>query len=199
MTRLNTIYFTSDWHLGQKNILNFCNRPFADLETQRKALITRFNATVSPNSTTYFLGDMGHKSAITSILPELNGKKILILGNHDKGINSMYQCGFDAVLMSGSLMLKNNRITMSHYPLFGVFREDVTGYARCNPTDNWHRESVHKHRALPDFGQYHLHGHTHIQGEDVKSGRQWDVGGDGNNFTPVSLRQVESWIASFGE
>lgn len=44
-----TTWFTSDWHIGHKNILRFCDRPFKDLEAMQETLVRNFNEVVAEN------------------------------------------------------------------------------------------------------------------------------------------------------
>lgn len=196
------IFFTSDWHLGHANILQYDARPFKDLDAMHKALVSRFNATVKEDGITYFLGDMGLCKAevMEPIIKQLNGFKMLILGNHDKNMNAMYAMGFDAVLNAATMYIGGERVTMSHCPLRGVFREDVTGMKGSLPGENWHGESKNQAYSVTDEGQFHLSGHIHSpNGGKSKRilGRQFDVGVAANGYKPVSISEIESWIANY--
>jgi len=202
------IFFTSDWHLGHDKALQFDERPFRDMAHQIEVLITRFNATVPENGVTYFLGDMGFKPAgIKEVMDKLNGVKVLILGNHDRNMNSMYNAGFDVVQHGAVLNIQGQRVSLSHCPLLDVYREDTSvmlAYKEVMPGSSppWHGNDRAVHRSLStvDNGQFHLHGHIHSRKERAQSkkieGRQYDVGVTANNYTPVSISQIESWIAN---
>lgn len=203
MSWLKPIFFTSDWHLGHEKALEYDKRPFRDMTHMNEILIVRYNSTVPKNGVCYFLGDMGNRPEdIRKVISRLNGTKVLIIGNHDKGIVTMYNCGFDVVLYSGSFYIGDNLITMSHCPLLSVFREDCSKMKR--PDENWHGESREKHRrhALKDDGQFHLHGHIHSRKDKPQSqkilDKQYDVGVTANNYTPVSISQIESWVTTYG-
>ena len=45
----NKVFFTSDTHFYHANIINFCKRPFANVETMNEALIENWNAVVGAN------------------------------------------------------------------------------------------------------------------------------------------------------
>jgi len=198
-------YFTSDWHIGHAAVIEYSNRPFRDVDHMHRVLVNNYNATVGVNDICYFLGDMGLAagSAIKDIVGSLNGTKILILGNHDrKGMNFWYSCGFDAAMYSSSLRIAGNIVTMSHCPLYGVWREDTSDMRGCSGSENWHGEERQfvKGYSLPDFGQFHLHGHIHSPNggkSQTVLGNQRDVGVDGNNYKPVSSSVIESWIAKY--
>ena len=73
-------YFTSDLHLGHRNIIRLCNRPFATIEEMDETLIRNWNAKVTNGDTVYILGDLlfrNEKSA-EEYLKQLKGKKHLI-------------------------------------------------------------------------------------------------------------------------
>lgn len=192
-------YYTADWHLGHKNILKFCPDRAPNLEAMHRKLIKRYNSCVGPNDVCWFLGDVGMASSelLKSILSQLNGKKISVLGNHDKGVQAMYSIGFDAVMYSAETYIAEQRVTMSHCPIKGLYREDTTGYRAEN--ENWHKETFKGFNrwTIEDRGTFHLHGHIHSPngGRSEKTlGRQYDVGVDANNMMPVSKSVIESWI-----
>jgi len=200
------IYFTSDWHIGHDIVIKYSNRPFTDVGHMHRVLINNYNSTVGTNDICYFLGDMGMTKGetIKEVLQQLHGTKILIVGNHDKkGRQFWHSCGFAAVMNSSSIRMAKNLVTMSHCPLYGVYREDTSYMRGCNGTQNWHGEEKQYKRgySLPDFGQFHLHGHIHSpnSGKSQKIlGKQYDVGVDANNYRPVSISVIESWIAKYG-
>lgn len=194
------IFFTSDWHIGHANVIKFDKRPFRNVDHMHEVLIKRYNGQITEDGICYHLGDVGMASVSTvkSVIDRLNGTKILVLGNHDGNLNRMYNCGFDAVMYSSELYIAGERVTLTHCPLRGVFREDATQMHGYVEGDNWHKESKHIRFSTDDTGQFHLHGHTHCgpaNDKPVKTDRQWDVGAPGNNYTPVSFSAVESWIA----
>jgi calcineurin-like phosphoesterase family protein len=200
MSERKNVFFTSDWHIGHQNVLAFDNRPFTGLDHMHTVLVNNYNASVSEDDICYFLGDMGLGSSqvLRDVIARLNGTKVLILGNHDKQHNSMYNCGFDVVLNSATLYIAGERVTLSHCPLRGVFREDVSEMKNAVLTENWHGESRHGPYSVTNEGQFHLHGHIHSGPANEKEridGRQYDIGAPGNKYRPVSMSTIESWIS----
>jgi len=199
------IYFTSDWHVGHTNVLDFDNRPFKDLGEMHEKLVKNFNMLVPDHGITYFLGDMGLCSSglLKSIIDQLKGTKVLIRGNHDGKMISMYNAGFDIVLDKAQITVGKNIITMSHCPLYGVYRENTSGMRNQTGEENWHGEERHKDKyTFNDFGQVHLHGHIHSPNGGKSErvlGRQMDIGVTANKYKPVSLDQVQSFISSLTE
>lgn len=196
-----TLFFTSDWHINHERCLDLDQRPFKDLDHMHHSLITNYNATVPKDGVCYFLGDigMGSSEVIKEVIDQLNGTKICVLGNHDKGMTAMYGIGFDVVLYGAVIYLAGQRVTMSHCPLLGVFREDTTGYRNGAPGELWHGESRHKRYSFHNDHQFHLHGHIHAGksclDKIVRTEKQWDIGVPGNSYRPVSSSAVESWIS----
>ena len=109
------IFITADNHFGHKNIIKYANRPFKTVEEMDRVMIENWNKVVGEDDIIYHLGDfaLAPSSYIKEILDNLNGYKILIMGNHDRGINRMKRLGFDEVYKG---IIKTPRI-MSHYPI----------------------------------------------------------------------------------
>ena len=196
------IFWTSDWHIAHARSIEFDKRPFKDLNHMHEVLINNYNASVSPDSVCYFLGDvgMGKADEVKKVISRLNGTKVLVLGNHDRNMISMYSQGFDVVLNTAVIYIGESRVSMSHCPLPGIFREDVTGMKNAMPEDNWHGEHKNQRFTSQDLTvDFHLHGHIHSSfhnGKPRSTDRQYDVGVPHNDYRPVSLKQIHQWINS---
>lgn len=194
------VFFTSDWHIGHGNCLKFDNRPFENINEMHKTLVANFNKQVPTDGITYFLGDMvlSNIEVTKCVIDQLNGLKILIRGNHDKGIETCYNAGFDVVMNSSSLNIGGELVTLTHCPLKGLYREDTTTMKGRTEGENWHGENRHPDFSIENFGQFHLHGHIHSpnKGQSQKIlDRQYDVGCVGNNYRPVHIGVIDSWIS----
>ncbi len=79
-------YFTADLHFGHGNILGYCSRPFADVEGMNAALVERWNDVVGPGDEVVVLGAfaMGRIAETLPLARRLNGRKVLLAGNHDR-------------------------------------------------------------------------------------------------------------------
>jgi calcineurin-like phosphoesterase family protein len=196
------IFFSSDWHIGHANSIVFDKRPFNDLDHMHRTLVSNFNKKVPVGSLTYFLGDMAtHSASLTkTVMDQLNGIKILVVGNHDKNYESCYNAGFDVVMNQATIYIQKQRVTLSHCPLLGVFRENTSSMKGTIEGELWHGESRHKRFSVADTGQFHLHGHIHSpNGEKSERilGRQFDVGLPGNKYRPVHVSEIESFIMRY--
>lgn len=112
------VFITSDSHFGHKNIIEYCNRPFADVDEMNAALIERWNSVVGKDDMVIHLGDvgLGSREKIGEIIRQLNGRKMLIMGNHDHFKENQYrEMGFETV--SRFPILWNKFFLLSHAPL----------------------------------------------------------------------------------
>ena len=93
-------HLIADTHFGHQNIIGYTNRPFRDADHMNEMLILNWNLAVREEDLVYVLGDfcLSRKlETISSLLKRLNGRKVLIMGNHDTRKPRDYvNCGFDA-------------------------------------------------------------------------------------------------------
>lgn len=94
---MKEIWFISDTHFGHKNILEYEKeaRPFSSLEEMHEVIIERWNSVVKQDDVVYHLGDFAFGKGYIDIAQRLNGKKRLIMGNHDTYSTSHYLRYFD--------------------------------------------------------------------------------------------------------
>lgn len=117
-------FIIADTHFGHVNIIKYCNRPFYSVEEMDETLIKNWNETVSNSDTVIHLGDvgLGSKEYIKSTISRLNGRKILVKGNHDTWADDFYrEAGFVNVskfpILYGGTPDNNGFYLMSHAPL----------------------------------------------------------------------------------
>jgi calcineurin-like phosphoesterase family protein len=77
-----TVRFIADLHLGHKNMA--LKRGFTTVEQHDEHIIEKWNSVVHKRDITYILGDVTMEKAEYDILNRLNGRKYVVLGNHDK-------------------------------------------------------------------------------------------------------------------
>lgn len=154
-------YFTSDLHFNHAKIIEYCNRPYSTTEDMNEDLIKRWNAKIKPTDTVYNLGDVMWGSNASEILPRLNGKKVLIMGNHDR--RPVLQPYFESIYQYFTLKLGKENLVLMHYPIA-----------------SWDRQY---------HGSIHLHGHSHGTWDNTGTLR-FDVGVDCWNMNPVSLSEI---------
>ncbi len=165
------VYFTSDLHLGHKNIIKLCNRPFSSVEEMDERLIANWNDKVKENDTVYVLGDLIYKSSDNpeKYLSRLKGKKILLVGNHDDGwLHKINANKYFIQIQNMIVKTVNGRlITLCHYPLL-----------------DWKNS---KKSSINKIG-YMLYGHLH--NNRIEKAHAFNVGVDVNNFQPISFNKL---------
>lgn len=107
------IFIISDTHFNHKNIIEYTGRPFKTIEEMNEVIIKKWNDKVGKEDLVIHLGDfaLGDKEEVIKIRNRLNGKIILIKGNHDH--KSVRDAGF--FIVKGTLEIGN--IIFSHNPL----------------------------------------------------------------------------------
>ena len=160
------VFFTSDTHFGDPRALRFDHRPFPDLDAHDAGLIERWNAAVGPDDIVWHLGDFAlgpPPERVAAIFADLAGTKHLITGTND-GPATLALPGWASVQAYAEFDEGGVRLVLCHY----AFRT-WNGMGR---------------------GAINLHGHSH--GALRPQTRQYDVGVDVRDFTPVTLEQVRA-------
>jgi len=172
-----TVFFTSDTHFGHTNIIQYCARPFSDVDHMNEMLIKAWNDRVQPGDIVYHLGDfsMGKKENV-NIRKRLNGKVILVKGNHDRKDEVMKEAGFvDGIHRNLSVQLDGLWLYLAHIPIH-----------LPDPTERWYPpELIQKPPADYD---YFLCGHVHTQWK--RQGKTINVGVDVSGYKPLTLSEL---------
>ncbi|MCU0628278.1 MAG: 2'-5' RNA ligase family protein [Methanoregulaceae archaeon] len=85
-------FVISDLHLGHRNIIHYCRRPFSSPGEMDDVLIRNWNYRVATRDEVFYLGDLCHgKNAApaSEYLSRLNGRIQIISGNHDEEIEGV--------------------------------------------------------------------------------------------------------------
>jgi calcineurin-like phosphoesterase family protein len=114
---------TSDLHIGHKNILKYCpnrhnKQPFSSIQEHDEELVKRWNSVVAPHDIVIVGGDVKicGQTYAKGVIARLNGKKILVRGNHDEGAKKMMRLGFDWVCEQMLINVGGHIVLVSHYP-----------------------------------------------------------------------------------
>lgn len=108
------VFFTADTHWGHANIIKYCKRPFDYVEDMDSEMTRLWNARVKPEDTVYHLGDI----AFSKTFPQLNGKLILICGNHES-TTKVRKWLIDkkiTAFVNGTHQFE--KFTLSHHPVY---------------------------------------------------------------------------------
>jgi calcineurin-like phosphoesterase family protein len=137
--QLMSAFVTADTHFGHTKSLSFIRpdgealRPFSSVEEMDETMVERWNAKVNKGDTIYHLGDVVIPRASLKILDRLNGRKILIRGNHDIGPLKDFSKYFEDV--RGAFF--HNGLIFTHIPvhpacLSGHYLGNVHGHLHCH-------------------------------------------------------------------
>lgn len=114
-TSMPNVYFIADLHLGHRKILAFSkgHRSGTTTEEHDEWIIKQWNSVVHKRDIVYVLGDVAFGRHHLEKFKRLNGKKVLVRGNHDKLSTATYLEYFTNVLGS----FKKYNFWISHFPI----------------------------------------------------------------------------------
>ncbi len=164
-------WFISDTHFGHKNVIEYSQRPFKDVEEMDRTIIERWNRNVKDQDEVYVLGDFGLVGIhyLRDVFCSLKGNKILVRGNHDGSVEKMRRIGFQAVVEEAMIYVDGYEVRLSHYPNYF----DPVNILR-------------------------LHGHIHEKGTPYFENGHMCMCVELWNYTPVSektvQKQIQKWI-----
>ena len=179
-------WITSDHHFGHKAILTFTPKRYNDnkqefksIEEHDQNLINKWNSLISSEDLVYYLGDFAYKCNINYaqyIFWSLNGRKILICGNHDNRLAKKFiNCWEEIHQLLRIEIIKENG---SKQPILLGHRPFLTWESKC----------------------WHFHGHTHGNIEHLNKKLvvpdhhfiliRKDIGIDTNNGYPYNLNNL---------
>jgi calcineurin-like phosphoesterase family protein len=169
----------SDGHFGHDSIYKFTNergrrlRPWADnAQEGDEIMIQAWNSVVRQQDTVYHLGDVAMRVGGIALMSRLNGRKVLIRGNHDIFPLKKYTPYFADVRGTH----KQGSMIFSHYPL--------------------HPESI------PHWCLANVHGHTHANivkrrtwyGRRVADTRYFNACVEVAGVAPIEIEDLEARI-----
>ncbi|HEU5048149.1 MAG TPA: hypothetical protein VFT64_09945 [Rickettsiales bacterium] len=157
---MNDTFFISDTHFGDKTICEYhpVHRPFSSIEEHDEELVRRWNGVVGKTDIVWHIGDFAVGSI--AIAGRLNGKKHLILGNHDMRKPAEYAKYFERVF--GMVRYQEPLFLLSHIPV---------------------------HPAQLYQCKFNIHGHMH-QGEMPDDNRYFNVSCERINLTPMPYEEL---------
>ncbi len=167
---MSNIFVTSDTHFNHANILKFTGkddkpiRPdFKNVQEMNEKIIDNWNKMITPQDKIYHLGDVyfGSQQEAEKILCRLNGKKRLVVGNHDciYGKGNPLQKYFQKIYMWR--LFKEFNMLLSHVPI--------------------HKDSFRK-------VEYNVHGHIHEKAPYEQG--YINVSVEKTKYSPVPIEEV---------
>jgi calcineurin-like phosphoesterase family protein len=154
-------------HFGHERMLIYENRPFNTIEELDETLIKNWNNKIKKEYYIYVLGDVSFysKEKTKEIINQLNGRKILIMGNHDRHHSMQYwkDVGFEEV--SKHPILFEDKYLLSHEPRYEIRDKNL---------------------------YYNIHGHLHSHGSLYQPEIFYNVCVERNNYRPVDFDKIKS-------
>lgn len=164
------VWLISDTHLLHSNCLRFLDKNgrkfrgdrFATTKEMDSTILENWNKVVKPGDKVYHLGDVfiGCKSIFKGLWPKFNGKKTLIVGNHDD-IKFMSSGGFFSKIQMWKKIPEMDMI-LTHVPI--------------------HESSLSKKTP------FNVHGHIHEKHSPTLV--HYNVSVEAIDYTPIHIEEV---------
>lgn len=172
-----SLFFSSDLHLHHKNILSFeddngekFRGRFSSVEEMNEYIIERHNSVIGVSDKWYCLGDLSFSiKELDILLSRMNGKKRLILGNHDYGRKR----DFEVYFKHFEKILESRRMG----PLLFTHRPVYIGEAESKVKAN-------------------VHGHIHEK--SLPDSRYLNISVERIDYTPISMDEIIETFKSRG-
>lgn len=171
----SNVFATADIHFFHENIIGYSERPFSNAEQMNRSIIRSWNEKIPQDADVYICGDLsliGNEKyrRLEPVIRKLNGRKHLILGNHD-------------------------RITPDKYVEIGIFSVHYPYFTLPNGWSCIHDPSL---AVVFPRDSVILSGHVHNLYGRANRGPKGqaviDVGMDAWNYVPVSLEEIQKEI-----
>jgi calcineurin-like phosphoesterase family protein len=189
---MTATWIWSDQHFGHEKTCTVFKRadgtplrPFASAEEMNEVMVARNNERVGRNDRVYYLGDVVINRKFLRILDRLNGRKVLIKGNHDIFKLDDYAAYFDDI--RGYHVL--NGIIFSHVP---VHPESLARFG-CQVHGHLHANRVRRPKRIDTLGAYP----EVVYGDEIDP-RYYNVSVECTDFAPISLEELYTKIKEQG-
>ena len=126
-----SLHFIADLHFGHKNAVDKWRTEFSCIEEHDQTIVDNWNRQVHKQDTVFVLGDVVWNYEALDLLSTMNGKKKLLMGNHDEMKTAAYMKYFSHIY---GCYQWNHHIILTHIPVHPMNME-----------------------RFP----YNIHGHTH--------------------------------------
>lgn len=173
---MRDIWVISDTHFGHRNIIDYCDRPFKDIQQMNYAIRDNWNSVVKEEDIVYHLGDVymgwNDKQDIGQFLTSLNGRKRLVLGNHDGGKDVVLNKAFQKIMM------------WRMFPEFGLLFTHVPVHESALFRGATGNEEAPK-KLL------NVHGHIHEKPSPSVDHKNVSV--EQINYRPINIEELRKW------
>lgn len=159
------VWIWSDQHFGHKNIIDFSNRPYPNLDLMHKCMLLNHNDYVEDGDVSIWVGDVAflNDTAANELIRQYKGYKILILGNHDINRKKVKKLDFDEIHL-----LKHVQFEYG----YGNTMDFVFTHYPCTNFDS---------RTM------NIHGHEHVAHLYTNTHQHINVNCELHGYKPVNL------------
>ena len=164
------IYYIADTHFGDERIMRLARRPFETVDQMNTTVIINWNNKVSATDDVYIVGDFAASDEVAiDMLKQLNGRKHLVVGNHDSILLTAIT-KFEDISVIKKIDDNGRSVVLCHYPLMS------------------YENSI--------YGGYHVFGHIHNNEADIATRllaylpRSLHAGIDIIGFEPQTLDEL---------
>lgn len=195
------IWFTSDFHLFHKKVMDHDNRPFRDeqgepdVDAMHETIIANWNKVVGKNDIVFYLGDLClvNPKRTIPIVSRLNGTIHYIMGNHDEYEDIVKIGRFATVYDYVDLNIKGiKNLNKTLKDKKGKIQEHANIHFCLMhfPIYSWNKRH---HAAVMVHG--HSHGNLHHNEDNTynyyaNNNKAIDVGCNIHDYTPVSYTEI---------
>ncbi len=159
-------FVIGDMHLGHAGIMKFGQRHFDNIDQHDECLVEAWHSVVKKkHDLVWVLGDVCMDIKKMPLLYKMNGRKILVMGNHDKFDTQVYLRHFERV----QAFEKRYGFIMTHIP-------------------------IHPDELIHRTWKYNVHGHIHHKEKQPDDSRYINVNIDVVGYmhpTPVEWLKTE--------
>ena len=150
------VWLWSDLHFGHKNIIEFSNRPFNNIEHMNECLVENFNDYVKPNDVSIWVGDVafGSDEFANELLNQCNGYKILIIGNHDFNKKKVRNLNFDEMHLLQHIETEGVDLVLTHYPMDNLPLPYINIHGHLHAGGNTSRDTLQHINVNCEFHGY---------------------------------------------
>jgi len=115
---MKNIFYISDTHFSHEAVVRMDRRPFENAKDMNEKMLENWNSVVGKQDLVYVLGDFLWKfrDEDFSLVKQLNGRKRLIKGNHDKTHSKNFKNLFESIMDYEKIKDGEHTVVLSHYP-----------------------------------------------------------------------------------
>ena len=145
-------FFTADEHYGHKNIIQYCNRPFANVEEMNETIINNHNEVVGKRDIVVHAGDfcgLKNKDYVKPLVKRLNGQHIHLKGSHDYWLPKSAPTRWEKKIGDHYFVVDHYAMRVWHRSLYNSFQLYGHSHGSREPIGKQHDIGVDNNNFYP--------------------------------------------------